>query len=471
MLSTTSATPGRAGTVCESHRWPADEEHRVVRHFGVLREEGGQGRIRRHVVGPRQQRRIEPQHLARPTAGTARRSRAAARAFRARSARPPATGPASAPARRGPAPAGAWAGLRASEPSSTRQQPASGPSSRVIITLYIRSRPAEVNRMWTAMFRRLLREMTLVLALFAAAGRRSRRLDADINAKIRQEENSHSQIMRTLHMLTDVYGPRVTGSPNLKAAGEWAIKQMRVVGLHERPSRAVGLRPSRLGQRALLGAHHRAGQGSADVRGAGVDAGHQRHGDRAGLPAASMPERPTPSELTAFLDGAKDKVQGPDRARRQAHDRAGEPQSAGQAASRRSGARAVRSEQSRTRGQFGRGGRGGPAAPPPPMTARRDRPPRSTSSSSRTARSVRVNDAGARARADHRVQQPHLRRDQGGADRRDAQRGLRPHLAHPRRRHAGRARVQHRQQGLPGRAARRTTRSPRFPAPTRRTRS
>ena len=36
--------------------------------------------------------------------------------------------------------------------------------------------------------------------------------------------------MRTLHMLTDVYGPRVTGSPNLKAAGEWAIKQMESWG-------------------------------------------------------------------------------------------------------------------------------------------------------------------------------------------------------------------------------------------------
>jgi len=28
------------------------------------------------------------------------------------------------------------------------------------------------------------------------------------------------------HMLTDVHGPRVTGSPSLKAAGEWAIKEM-----------------------------------------------------------------------------------------------------------------------------------------------------------------------------------------------------------------------------------------------------
>jgi len=56
------------------------------------------------------------------------------------------------------------------------------------------------------------------------------RVSADINAKIRQEENSHSQIMRTLHVLTDVYGPRVTGSPSLKAAGEWAIKQMESWG-------------------------------------------------------------------------------------------------------------------------------------------------------------------------------------------------------------------------------------------------
>ena len=36
----------------------------------------------------------------------------------------------------------------------------------------------------------------------------------------------HSQIMRTMHFLADVYGPRLTGSPNHKAAAEWAAKQM-----------------------------------------------------------------------------------------------------------------------------------------------------------------------------------------------------------------------------------------------------
>lgn len=53
----------------------------------------------------------------------------------------------------------------------------------------------------------------------------------DINAKIRKEENENSQIMRTMHFLTDVYGPRLTGSPSLKAAGEWATKQMTAWGL------------------------------------------------------------------------------------------------------------------------------------------------------------------------------------------------------------------------------------------------
>src|SRR5687768_14904894 len=53
----------------------------------------------------------------------------------------------------------------------------------------------------------------------------------EINARIRKEGREHSHILRTLHYLTDVYGPRLTGSPNHKAAGEWAIKQMTEWGL------------------------------------------------------------------------------------------------------------------------------------------------------------------------------------------------------------------------------------------------
>src|SRR5687767_12351462 len=38
------------------------------------------------------------------------------------------------------------------------------------------------------------------------------RVDTETVWKIRREATEHSQIMRTLHMLTDVYGPRLTGS-------------------------------------------------------------------------------------------------------------------------------------------------------------------------------------------------------------------------------------------------------------------
>ena len=69
--------------------------------------------------------------------------------------------------------------------------------------------------------------IVLVGALLAA----EERPDQAVFWKIRQEATGNSQIMRTLHMLTDVHGPRLTGSPNLKAAGEWAIQQMQSWGM------------------------------------------------------------------------------------------------------------------------------------------------------------------------------------------------------------------------------------------------
>ena len=57
------------------------------------------------------------------------------------------------------------------------------------------------------------------------------RVDHDVFWKIRQEGTNNSKILPTLHMLTDVYGPRLTGSPNLKASGEWALEQMHAWGL------------------------------------------------------------------------------------------------------------------------------------------------------------------------------------------------------------------------------------------------
>ncbi len=48
---------------------------------------------------------------------------------------------------------------------------------------------------------------------------------------IRAEETNNSKIMWIIHEIADVYGPRVTGTPNLKAADDWAVSTMTSWGL------------------------------------------------------------------------------------------------------------------------------------------------------------------------------------------------------------------------------------------------
>jgi hypothetical protein len=60
---------------------------------------------------------------------------------------------------------------------------------------------------------------------------RQERVNAEVYWKIRREGTENSQVMRTIQQLSDVYGPRLTGSPNFKAAADWAVKQMESWGL------------------------------------------------------------------------------------------------------------------------------------------------------------------------------------------------------------------------------------------------
>lgn len=58
------------------------------------------------------------------------------------------------------------------------------------------------------------------------------RVDLGIMGRIRDEAfGANSRVMDTAFYLTDVYGPRLTGSPSAKAAGEWAVKKMTDWGL------------------------------------------------------------------------------------------------------------------------------------------------------------------------------------------------------------------------------------------------
>jgi len=54
---------------------------------------------------------------------------------------------------------------------------------------------------------------------------------SDLYTQIRLEETNNSKIMWIIHEIADVYGPRLTGTPNLKAADDWAVQTMTSWGL------------------------------------------------------------------------------------------------------------------------------------------------------------------------------------------------------------------------------------------------
>lgn len=57
------------------------------------------------------------------------------------------------------------------------------------------------------------------------------KIDLQMIGRIKAEGFSKSQVMETVSFLTDVHGPRLTGSPNMKAAGEWARDKLKEWGL------------------------------------------------------------------------------------------------------------------------------------------------------------------------------------------------------------------------------------------------
>ncbi|HEV2287924.1 MAG TPA: M20/M25/M40 family metallo-hydrolase [Candidatus Acidoferrales bacterium] len=52
-----------------------------------------------------------------------------------------------------------------------------------------------------------------------------------VYAQFRAEETNNSRMMWIIHEVADVHGPRLTGTPNLKAADDWAVKTMTSWGL------------------------------------------------------------------------------------------------------------------------------------------------------------------------------------------------------------------------------------------------
>lgn len=75
----------------------------------------------------------------------------------------------------------------------------------------------------------------LVLVLFVAALAQvawsQEPVNLEVVSRMKSEGFQNSQVMETLFWLTDVHGPRLTGSPNMKASSEWARDQLAKWGL------------------------------------------------------------------------------------------------------------------------------------------------------------------------------------------------------------------------------------------------
>jgi len=159
------------------------------------------------------------------------------------------------------------------------------------------------------MLKRLIAlSLTLALALsFFSVSIVAQDGSGDTLARIRKEATERSQIMRTMHMFTDLYGPRLTGSPNHRAAAEWAVKQMTAWGLENAHLEGWDFgHPGWANER--LTAHLIAPVKDALV----VEALAWTPGTKGTVTAAAkqlfLPERPSQEQLTAFFASQKGAV-------------------------------------------------------------------------------------------------------------------------------------------------------------------
>ena len=135
------------------------------------------------------------------------------------------------------------------------------------------------------------------------------KIDDEMIAKIRAEGMDHSKIMWIEHYLTDVYGPRPTGSPNHVAAANWAVKTMTSWGLtngHLEPFtwRGIGWLPGRASGYITAPV-------KANLKFEALPWSPSTKGTVSGTVVHILaPEAPTEAELTAFLAGVAPKVKG-----------------------------------------------------------------------------------------------------------------------------------------------------------------
>jgi len=142
----------------------------------------------------------------------------------------------------------------------------------------------------------------------------------DINAAIRKEEMENSKIMNTMYYLTDLYGPRLTGSPNHVAAANWAAREMKSWGFDNTAlepwdfghpgwvnDRNTGMMLSPVADTLTYEVLAWTGSTRGPVT---ADAYHLVIPQFPAAEDAKVMQNPTQAELTSYLDSVKSDVNG-----------------------------------------------------------------------------------------------------------------------------------------------------------------
>ena len=82
----------------------------------------------------------------------------------------------------------------------------------------------------------MLRGLTmklLALALFSLTLCAQDKVDLGVIQRIKTEAFQNSKVMDHLFWITDVYGPRLTGSPGFTAAANWTVKRLKEFGIDD----------------------------------------------------------------------------------------------------------------------------------------------------------------------------------------------------------------------------------------------
>jgi carboxypeptidase Q len=142
----------------------------------------------------------------------------------------------------------------------------------------------------------------------------------EIYAKIRKEGMENSKVMNTIHYFTDLYGPRLTGSPNYNNAAKWGTEEMKRWGFDN-----TFLEPWEFGHPGWVNERN-TGMIVAPMQDTlvyevlawtpstkGVATGDAFHMVIPQFPAAEnarIMQNPTQAELTAYLESIKAAVNG-----------------------------------------------------------------------------------------------------------------------------------------------------------------